>query len=140
MRSIKIYCDGGARGNPGPAASAFLVFEIPEKLIFSNSFYLGSATNNVAEYRAVLGAYEWLEKNLEEYKSAKINFFLDSLLVVKQLKGEYKIKNFDLGVLANKIHSLQKKFSNINYQHIPREENVLADKLVNECLDENIFA
>ncbi|KKQ24896.1 MAG: ribonuclease HI, ribonuclease HI, partial [Microgenomates group bacterium GW2011_GWC1_37_12b] len=89
---IKIFTDGGSRGNPGPAASAFVVFE-NNKILTKEGKFLGNATNNIAEYSALLLAVEWLNKNK---LTENIKFFLDSELIVKQLNKTYKIKNKNL--------------------------------------------
>ncbi|MEK7497288.1 MAG: ribonuclease HI family protein [Patescibacteria group bacterium] len=129
MRNFEIYCDGGARGNPGPAASAFVVYE-DGKIIHKEGKFLGVATNNVAEYSAVIMALIWLKE------IASVTFFLDSELVVKQLTGVFKIKNENLKDLAIKAKTLKKNFSGkIIYKNLRREKNTAADSLVNETLD-----
>lgn len=134
--NVKIYCDGGARGNPGPAAAAFIV-EKGGKVIYQASRFLGqSQTNNFAEYQAVLLALEWLVDNREEKISEKVTFVLDSELVVKQLTGVYKIKNQNLKKLFLIVNGLEKKLNkNISYENVPRSKNKLADFLVNKTLD-----
>ena len=129
---IKIFSDGGARGNPGPAASAFVVFNDQEKLHEEN-VYLGEATNNVAEYNGVLQALTWLvENNIKE----SIEFYLDSQLVVRQLEGRYKIKDEKLVKLSEDVKSLQRKHDfTIKWVHVLREKNKIADGLLNEKLD-----
>ena len=136
--SIKIYTDGGARGNPGPAAAAFVVYD-NEQVIYSQSKYLGKTTNNVAEYWAVLIAVKWLIKNIDKIKKAKVNFYLDSQLVACQLAGKYKVKDNKLVKLFNEIKDLEQK-SNIYffYQNIPRVNNQKADELVNKKIDEKL--
>lgn len=132
---IIVNTDGGARGNPGPAASAFVVKKGNE-VVFKKGFYLGHTTNNVAEYTAVLKALEWLKEN--NFIDKEIFFEIDSELVVRQLTGIYKVKNFQLKVLYQKIKDLEKSFSKgIFYRHIFREKNFLADKIVNEKIDES---
>jgi len=132
MRRIKIYCDGGSRGNPGNAAGAFAVFE-NEKLIKEKSKYLGITTNNVAEYNAVLMGLKWLE---EEKDFSEATFVLDSLLVTKQLTGEYKIKSKDLIPLALKAKEIERKINiKVSYSWSPRDDNKVADSLVNKELD-----
>jgi ribonuclease HI len=134
--NLKVFCDGGARGNPGPAASAFVVYK-QGKQIHKGSKYLGESTNNVSEYTAVVLALEWLSKNTSE-DTETISFVLDSELVTKQLNGLYKIKNERLRDLAIKAKSLEKKIaSRITYTWSPRSKNKIADSLVNEELDEN---
>ncbi|MAG60010.1 ribonuclease HI [Candidatus Woesebacteria bacterium] len=128
----KIYCDGGARGNPGPAASAFVVFDEKGKTVFKQSVYLGEETNNVAEYNAVLLAIKWLSS--KNFKEALL--FLDSQLVVNQLTGIFKIKNEKLQELAKQIKALGPKLKGtVKYKNVPRIENKIADFLVNEELD-----
>lgn len=128
---LKIYCDGGARGNPGPSAFGFVVKK-DEKNIKSNGGYIGIATNNVAEYTAVIEALKWLKGN---YFGSRLHFFIDSQLVASQLNGLYKIKNANLSNLIFKIRELENSFATVVYEHIPREQNKEADKLVNIELD-----
>lgn len=128
-KSLKINCDGGARGNPGPAAAAFVV---TGNLQYKCGKYLGVATNNVAEYQAVILALEWLVKN-----PGRADFFLDSNLVVNQLNGLFKVKNADLRELLLKVRELEGKITlPITYSYVPREQNSEADLLVNETLDQ----
>lgn len=132
INKLKIFCDGGSRGNPGPAASAFAVFK-NGKLIYKDSLYLGVATNNVSEYMSVLIALKWLLKNSGK---ADMYFTVDSQLVKKQLTGEYKIKNQKLKELSIKIKRIEKKISGDTfYKWSPREHNKVADQLVNDELD-----
>lgn len=128
-----IFCDGGSRGNPGKAASAFVVTK-NEKVIFKDSKFLGIETNNVAEYNAVLMAVTWLTHQAGHQLPVIIN--LDSQLVERQLNGKYKIKNPKLKKLSDEIKSLilSSKLS-IKFQWNFREKNVLADNLVNRELD-----
>lgn len=134
---LKIYCDGGARGNPGPAAGAFVVI-IEKKIVYSDSRYLGKTTNNVAEHSAVYDALVWLSKNKNFLKSSA-SFFLDSQLVVRQLSGTYKIKSPNLKPLVLKTKALEKTIgSKVDYNYIPRAKNKLADELVNKQLDKSL--
>lgn len=133
---IKIYTDGGARGNPGPAASSFAVM-LNGEVFFKDSLFLGIKTNNEAEYHAVLMAFNWLLKNKQKFINTEVQFFLDSELVVRQLLGFYRTKNQNLLVLSSKIKSIEKKLNmKISFQSIKREENTFADELVNLKLDE----
>lgn len=135
MKQYEIYCDGGARGNPGPAAGAFVVYHNKE-LIYKSSFYLGETTNNIAEYSAVLKAWQWIKDNSE--KSLLINFFLDSELVVKQLNNLYRVKNQNLKKYFDDIKILENTISApAKYHHIYRHHNSLADKLLNKVLDQH---
>lgn len=129
---LKIYCDGGARGNPGPAAAGVIIKSTKKIVKFKK--YLGERTNNQAEYEAILLALEKIEKEFPQAKN--LEFFLDSELVAKQLRGEYKIKNESLGkkLISIKNHVLIRGIK-VAYKHIPREENKEADKLVNEAID-----
>ncbi len=134
---LKIYCDGGARGNPGPASAAFVV-EKDGKVIFKNSKYLGNATNNIAEYNAAILALRWLQENPDAFSDQGVLFFLDSELVAKQLSGLYKIKNENLRNLFFTARALEKKIDKkIFYTNVSRTKNKLADFLVNKTLDEN---
>lgn len=128
---LTIYTDGGARGNPGPAGIAYVIYDENNKLIAKNSKLIGTATNNQAEYQALIFGLE-KAKNL---KGKKISCLLDSELVVKQLTGLYKVKDKDLKPLFAKILILTNKFDLVTFKHIPREKNKLADKLVNLAID-----
>lgn len=133
---ISIYCDGGSRGNPGPAAGAFVALD-KGRVVHKHSKFLGSVTNNFAEYTAVLMALEWLAKNKNIKR--KIYFYLDSQLVVRQLSGVYKIKSQHLKPLFAKIIKTQRNMNkDVKYFSVPREKNKLADKLVNKMIDENL--
>ncbi len=129
---LTIYTDGGARGNPGPAGIGVVVYNQDQEMIMQHKEYIGEATNNIAEYTAVLRALE-LVKDLQPHS---IHFFLDSELVVKQLNKEYKVKNKDLGKIFIRIWNLQQQFTAVSFEHIPRAQNKLADALVNQALDE----
>jgi ribonuclease HI len=132
-QTVIVNTDGGARGNPGPAACSFIVSK-NEKVLFKNAFYLGTATNNIAEYTAVLKALEWLRDN--NYLDKNIIFKIDSELVVRQLNGLYKVKDTNLKKIYDKIKFLERNFFfKVSYNHVFREENFLADRLVNEELD-----
>lgn len=136
--STIIHTDGGSRGNPGPAACSFVAEENGLE-IFKSSKYLGSTTNNVAEYRGVILALEWLiSKSSSTVGGSSATFFLDSELVVKQINGLYKVKDENLRNLFFEVLTLIKKFKgSINFKHIPREKNKIADLLVNQELDRN---
>jgi len=129
-----VYTDGGARGNPGPAASGFVIYKGGE-IIAREGKYLGVATNNQAEYNAILLGLE----KAQNLKITELDCFLDSELVVKQLKLEYKVKNKDLAAIFLKAWNLSKKFKRIKFHHIPREKNKEADKVVNEILDKHLL-
>lgn len=128
---ITVYCDGGARGNPGPAAYGFVVKKNGQ-IIKSGSGYLGKNTNNFAEYMALIEALNWLSR---EYKKNDLKIFLDSKLVVSQLSGLYKVKSSTIRELVFQVRQLEPIFGRISYHHIGREQNKEADKLVNLELD-----
>jgi len=132
MSKAILYTDGGARGNPGPAGIG-AVLKIGDK-IHQYKKYIGSATNNQAEYQAlILG----LEK-AKERQATEVDCRLDSELVVKQLKREYKVKDKDLASLFVKVWNLSLGFKKITFKHIFREDNKEADGLVNEAIDAEI--
>lgn len=145
----KVFCDGGARGNPGPAACAYLVYELPDSagktdagnLRYKCGKYLGVATNNFAEYSAVIEALFWLRDNSV---TTGLNFFLDSLLVVSQLNGKFQIKNETLKELYLRVRFLEKDLRaknpdlKLTYSYVPRAQNSEADFLVNQTLDSSI--
>ena len=135
---LGIYTDGGARGNPGPAACAFVVYDSDQKIIYSGSSYIGLATNNVAEYHGVLLALEWIISNTGSFRHiTSANFYLDSLLVVNQLKGNYKVKNIELKKLYESFVRKSEAISPITlkFTHVPRSANSVADELLNQTLD-----
>ena len=107
-KTLNIYTDGGARGNPGPAASSFVAID-EGKVIHKNSLYLGVRTNNEAEYEAVILALSWLINNLDILEHKDIVFKLDSELVARQLSGIYKIKSPNLRILVTKIKNLESR-------------------------------
>ncbi len=136
---IKIFSDGGARGNPGPAACAYVIYK-KDEIVSQNSKYLGIATNNVAEYSGVILALEALIET--HLKDDEVSFKMDSELVVKQLTGIYRVKNSDLIDLSIKVKKLMNTLADtknlkITFTHVPRNQNALADKLVNENLDDS---
>lgn len=132
---IEVFTDGGSRGNPGPSACAFVVF-INNTIFHQGSKYLGIATNNEAEYQGLIMALNFLsEFDLSPYK--EIDIKMDSELVVKQLTGMYKIKNPKLKFLYDKVVNLINAIGiKINFKHIPRSENYIADGLVNSRLND----
>lgn len=135
MRNISIHTDGGSRGNPGPAAIGVFI-EDENKTLAEIGKRIGEATNNVAEYKAVLEALSWILENKEKIKGSEINFFIDSQLIYSQIIGVYKIKNDNLRTILFEIRKKEAEINiTINYNHIPREENKKADTLVNMALD-----
>lgn len=132
---LKIYCDGGARGNPGEAAIAVIVKDEMGKVITSLAKRLGFSSNNQAEYQAVIAALSLL-KNRQDLSFSHVDIFLDSLLLVKQLNGLFKVKNAILRQMLLSIRLLEAELNiPISYRHISRQENKQADFLVNQALD-----
>lgn len=127
---IKVFTDGGARGNPGPAASGMVLLTPDDELIEEFGVYLGETTNNQAECKAVLFAIEAALK----YGAKKIDFYMDSMLVCKQLKGEYKIKNADLKPIYEDIRERLQGIE-ATFNHVYREFNKAADAQVNLAID-----
>jgi len=129
--SITIFSDGGSRGNPGPSAAGFVILNSQQEVIAEGGEYLGITTNNQAEYQGVrLG----MEKAIE-LKQKRIDFKIDSMLVVNQMKGYYKIKNRELWPIHERIRELMKQFDKVTFNHVQREFNQLADGMVNKTLD-----
>jgi ribonuclease HI/ADP-ribose pyrophosphatase YjhB (NUDIX family) len=128
---VIIYSDGGSRGNPGPSASGFVVMDENEQVIHEGGVYLGITTNNQAEYHGVqLG----LEKALE-LGARRVDFRIDSMLVVNQMNGVYTIKNRELWPINERIHELVAQFDKVTFTHVKREFNQLADGMVNKILN-----
>lgn len=133
MATLTIYTDGGARGNPGPSAVGVVLSWNQTEICHGRC--IGTATNNIAEYQAVLDAVGKI-KEIEDVTIEKLAFFLDSQLVERQLNGIYKIKEPTLQVLATKIKTgLAEIALPYTFTHIPRAQNAKADKLVNQALD-----
>jgi len=129
-----IYTDGGSRGNPGPSASGYIIMNAEQQVLAQGGEYLGITTNNQAEYQAVrLGLEKALELGLK-----KVDFRLDSMLVVNQMNGIYTIKNRELWPINERIRDLVSNFEVVTFQHVPREHNQLADAEVNRALDAHI--
>jgi len=127
-----LYTDGGARGNPGPAGIGAVLTIGEEQYLFKK--YIGETTNNQAEYQAlILGLEEAIKRGVKE-----INCFLDSELVVRQLKREYKVKDKDLATQFVRVWNLMQQIGKVTFTHVPRAENKIADRLVNEVLDEKM--
>ncbi len=136
--SLKIFTDGGARGNPGPAALGIVVFQNDEE-IFRTGKFLGTNTNNEAEYSAVLESLKWIDQYAQKGSLTHVDWRLDSLLVVEQLNRKWKIKEVRLLDFAQNIwQELQKHSFSYTIQHVPRAQNAIADSLVNQALDQAV--
>jgi len=132
-----VNTDGGSRGNPGPAAIGVVIRDDAGHLVKSYGETIGTATNNQAEYQAVVFALQKLKALLgaARSRSTGVEFFMDSELVVKQLTGIYKIEEETLFAPFIKIWNLKIDFKHITFQHVPREKNRDADRMVNEALN-----
>lgn len=130
----ELYTDGGARGNPGPSGIGAVLKFVDNGTKYSSKLlkeYIGEATNNQAEYQALLAGLGLAK----EAGVTELKVFMDSELIVKQLKGEYRVKNADLKPLFAEALKRTNDFKQVSWQHIPREKNKRADELVNEALD-----
>jgi ribonuclease HI len=127
----RLSTDGGARGNPGPAAYGYVLEGEDGTVLAAHGARIGVATNNVAEYRALIAG---LEKAVELGVS-EVEVVSDSELLVKQMTGEYRVKNEALRALSLEASGLAKTIGNVGYRAVRREQNQLADRLVNEALD-----
>lgn len=128
---LKLYTDGGSRGNPGPSASGFVLQDMEGTVVEKGGEYLGITTNNQAEYQAVKLGLETAKK----LGAHKVHGHMDSLLVVNQMNGIFKIKNRELWPIHQAITDLKSGFNKVTFTHVPREMNKLADEQVNIILD-----
>jgi ribonuclease HI len=129
--NAKLSTDGGARGNPGPAAYGYVLEADDGTVLDARGETIGVATNNVAEYRALIAGLEKaVELGIDELEVVS-----DSELLVKQMQGEYRVKNEALRELNDEANSLERKLGRVRYKAVRREHNELADKLVNDALD-----
>lgn len=132
--AIVISCDGGARGNPGPAAIGAVVCDAtvdPPERLATVSERIGVATSNVAEYSALIAALE----AAAELGARRVHVRADSQLMIRQLEGRYRVKNAGLKPLYAQVRSLLGAYDDVVLEHVPREENTDADALVNAALD-----
>jgi ribonuclease HI len=127
----KLSTDGGARGNPGPAAYAYVLETDDGTVLDARGESIGRATNNVAEYRALVAGLE----SAAERGVSELEVVSDSELLVKQMRGEYRVKNEALRELWEVANDLERRFAHVRYTAVRREHNELADRLVNEALD-----
>lgn len=129
--TVVVYTDGGSRGNPGPAALGVAIYDDAGVLVSKHGEFLGEQTNNYAEYSALIYALEQAQK----LGAKSVKAFLDSELVVRQLEGKYRVKHKGLIPLFEKVKQLANAFEKITYKHVRRENNKVADAMVNEALD-----
>lgn len=135
MQKLTIFTDGGARGNPGPAGIGVVIYDDKDNEMSSVSESIGTATNNVAEYKAVVRALEHVATIVDNTKAIKITLKLDSQLVERQLNGAYKVKDAGMKELYAEAKELIEQYSSVEFIHVKRELNKVADKLVNQALD-----
>lgn len=129
MPEIKVFSDGACRGNPGPAGCGYIIYADGQE-IASGTKFLGTATNNIAEYTAVIEAAQ--DPVLAQFPA--INFYMDSELVAKQMRGEYRVKNPVLAELKADLDNILKD-KKVTFNHVPRAQNKEADKLANQAID-----
>jgi ribonuclease HI len=127
----RLFTDGGARGNPGPAAYGYVLEAEDGTVLASHAELIGTATNNVAEYSGLVAG---LRKAIE-LQVPEVEVVSDSELMVKQMRGEYRVKNAGLRALFDQADRLARELGNVEYRHVKREQNEEADRLVNEALD-----
>jgi ribonuclease HI len=127
----RLYTDGGARGNPGPAAAAYVIETEDGEVLAARGEAIGIATNNVAEYRALIAGLE----GAAVLGVTDLDVRSDSELMVKQMLGEYRVKNPALQELRQGAAAAARRLDHVTYTHVRREHNELADRLVNEALD-----
>ena len=127
----RVYTDGACRGNPGPAAVGVSIEDESGTEVASVSEAIGETTNNVAEYRALYRALE----TLEQMAVTEAEFFLDSQLIVRQLNGEYRVRDAKMQVWFDKVKNKLLGLSRYSFLHVPRESNTRADTLANQALD-----
>ncbi len=136
--NLIINTDGASRGNPGAAAYSFLIKSDAGVILHQEGQTLGTTTNNIAEYTAVIKALEYVQANYSRKGPHQIKVLADSQLMVEQLSGRYKVKNPGILELHTRIKQIEGLVGNLSYQHIPRSENFIADKLANIALDKSI--
>jgi len=129
---LRVYTDGAARGNPGPAGAGAHLEDLDGAKVAEEFRYLGEATNNVAEYEALLLGLECAR----ELGASSVEVRADSELVVRQLRGEYRVRNPGLQKLYARVLVLARNFDSVEYTHVRREQNRLADRLANRAIDE----
>ena len=129
---VTIFTDGGARGNPGPAGSGAVVFSSAGDVLLELKRFLGTETNNVAEYTAIVMGLQ----GARELGAKEANVYLDSELAVRQLNGVYRVKNARLMKFYLEVQDLVRQFERVTFTHVRRERNKHADRLVNQAIDE----
>ena len=137
--TIDIYTDGGSRGNPGVAGYGVVIYGDNKEVIYQESKFIGTKTNNEAEYSGVIAALEWVKKNKDNYQISSLNFFADSQLMIRQLQGLYKVKAPTLLPLYAKSQQLLTQINlPAKFTDVRREFNQLADQLANQAMDNRL--
>ena len=131
-QEVKIFSDGGSRGNPGPSACGYAILDMQDTLIEQKGVYMGITTNNQAEYNGLKLALEECQK----LGVKRVHAYMDSMLVANQMKGIFKVKNRELWPMHDAVAKLVQGFEHVSFQHVPREFNKLADAAVNKAMDE----
>jgi len=133
--SLRIYSDGGARGNPGPSAFAVVVCK-GDKIIHQHSEYIGINTNNVAEYRGLIYAVGYAIDS----RADDMEFIMDSKLVIEQMKGQYKVRSKNLIPMYNDVKAMVSTIRNVRFKHVNRSDPMItvADSLLNKKMDEHL--
>src|SRR5665811_2376593 len=132
---LKIYIDGGSRGNPGPSAIGSVIYDKNDNIVEEISLFIGETTNNMAEYAALDTALDTIKKYKNRYNIRRIMIFTDSKLLFSQVKRIWKIKNENIFEVYKKIVKKLNEYDVVDLRLIPREENTTADTLVNRALD-----
>ena len=134
--SYRIYSDGASRGNPGPSGIGAVIFDAHGKVVHEIARYIGEVTNNVAEYKALIAALDYCVK----HKLSPVEILADSQLLIRQLAGEYKVKNENIKVLYQEVQAHLKHLKVTGYKHVYREDNKHADRLANQGIDDHLTA
>jgi len=134
VKAVRVYSDGAARGNPGPAGAGAVVTDLNGKVLARLGRYLGKQTNNVAEYQGLLLGLQ----RAQQMGAREIEVRADSQLLIRQLKGEYRVRHPGLKPLHAEATRLLQGFERVELTHVPREENALADEMSNRAIDEKM--
>ena len=137
--NLKIFTDGGSRGNPGISGYGFAVYDDKDNILYKESKFLGIKTNNEAEYFGVIAALNWLVEHQEKYRPESVHFYSDSQLLVRQIRGQYKVKAPNLIRLHQAVKDLLSQAkSGCSFSDIRRGCNQLADSLANKAMDHRL--
>lgn len=132
--SLSLYTDGASRGNPGEAGAGYVIFDSQGREVFAHGKYLGQCTNNMAEYQALILGLSAAKKQ----GARQLSVYLDSELIVKQIKGEYRVKDEKLKPFFAQVQRLRQDFAAFRVAHVPRKQNQRADQLANEAIDNKV--